>query len=223
MFKYIIMFIYFLSSSYLYANSQDEAFVYSPDKSLSVSISVKDGELSYSLFKDAKKILGPNVIDVKTNKSALSDDLNIEKTKTSFHSAQLVVPVASKSKYIKDEYNELKIDLSSSYSLIFRAYDEGLAYRVQLDESSRDIFVEHETVEFKFTKNYKAFFPRESSHFTHFEQYYDKIRLAQINSQSFGILPMLVDARDYKILISEASLRDYPGMFLRGTDRKSVV
>lgn len=86
------------------------------------------------------------------------------------------------------------------------------------------VIVNEETVEFNFADDYRLLFPEEESIFSHQERDYLELKLSEIDEERFASTPTLVDAGMLgKILITEAGLRDYPGMFLMGTDNENSL
>ena len=107
-------------------------------------------------------------------------------------------------------------------SLVFRAYDEGVAYRWQT-KFEGEIVVEDELAQFVFAGQPNSWFPEEESIFTHQERVYKYLPLAEIGPERFCSTGVLIDLKDgRKVYISESDLRSYPGMFLRGVGEGKV-
>jgi alpha-glucosidase len=130
---------------------------------------------------------------------------------------QVIEPVVKqKSASIRDYYNEIKIDFRHKYSLCFRAFNEGIAYRWE-SKSKEEMIVVSEEVNFNFDGNYLVWFPEEESMFTHQEREYLHIPLEEITHHRFSSVPVLVEINDGpKIAITETDLQDYPGFYLQG-------
>ncbi len=127
------------------------------------------------------------------------------------------VPVVrQKSERIRDRFNELEIRYKSDYSLIFRVYDNGIAYRFST-RFAGDITVEDEKCQLVFPAQTHIYFPEEESFFSHNERGYLYLPVDSIVAGRFCSLPALVESsRGVKILLTESSLEDYPGMWLAG-------
>lgn len=124
--------------------------------------------------------------------------------------------VRQKSERITDRYNELAIRFRGGYSVIFRVYDNGFAYRfnTRLDG---EITVEDERCRMIFPDQSHLYFPEEKSFFSHNERAYLYLPLDSIVPGRFCSLPALVESPGgTKILLTESSLEDYPGMWLTG-------
>jgi len=77
--------------------------------------------------------------------------------------------------------------------------------------------IRSETALFNFSKNSEAYFPREEEFFSHNERHYELKMLDSLGDKDLCSLPMLVTtSNEAKLLITESSLLDYPGMWLNG-------
>lgn len=124
---------------------------------------------------------------------------------------------------IKDSYNELTLKFKGNYNVIFRAYDDGIAYRF-VSTSRKPLIVKSEQAEFNFPADRQAFInyantsetvPLEEQFFNSFEQPYFHNLLSGWNKKRLGILPLVAEGvNGKKVCITEADLINYPGMFL---------
>lgn len=121
---------------------------------------------------------------------------------------------------IPDKYNQLTIKCKGDYGLIFRVYNDGVAYRFFTGKEG-EIIVANEVANFNFTADHKAWIPymwdyRGDEIFNHsFEALYDETRISEFRKDSLAFLPLMVDAgNNKKVVILEADLEDYPGMYL---------
>jgi alpha-glucosidase len=104
--------------------------------------------------------------------------------------------------------------------VIFRVYNDAVAYRF-FTKKKGEILVKHEEANFNFTDDHKAFLPymwdyRGGKIFnSSFEALYREIAISHFSSDSLAFLPVLVDVgNNRKVVILEADLEDYPGMYL---------
>ncbi|MCL1096124.1 glycoside hydrolase family 97 protein [Shewanella kaireitica] len=127
----------------------------------------------------------------------------------------LMPHVQQKSQHIKEHYNQITLAFNQNWQLTFRLFDQGLGYRFSTT-SGGDVTVISETAEFNFGQNLDVLFPEEKSFVSHNERLYLPMQLNAIEPSQFASLPLLVDGGDFKLVISETGLKDYPGMWLRG-------
>ncbi|MDR1091565.1 MAG: glycoside hydrolase family 97 N-terminal domain-containing protein, partial [Prevotella sp.] len=139
---------------------------------------------------------------------------------------QLISSPVYKRNQITDNYNELTLKFKGDYSIVFRAYNDGIAYRF-VSSSKKPFEVENEKAEFNFPAGQKIFVAYannsggafESQYMNSFEQPYHNISLSDWNKKRLGISPLVVEGTNgKKVCIVEADLMDYPGMFLYPTD-----
>ncbi len=206
-----------LSVSLLAISLQGKQYsVSSPSEKIEVIVSVNE-KISYSVLLDGKEIISPSTISMMLDDGlVLGENLNVKKVKT-VSISEIIKPVVQR-KYatIKDEYNLLHI-IFKGYSLQFRVYDEGTAYR-WLTEKKGVYKVLNEEVAFNFPGNHEIWFPEEKSMMSHQEREYLRLNLSDINEDRFCSTGMLVDCGNHaKVYISESDLTDYPGMFLKGS------
>ena len=125
----------------------------------------------------------------------------------------------------------MTIAFRGDYSIAFRLYNDGLAYRF-MTRKKGDIIVTDENATYNFSSDHKTFAPYvnstkptfEEQFSNSFEQPYVNEPITKLNSQRLMILPFLVELENgKKLCITEADLEDYPGMFLNNsTDKPSL-
>jgi len=188
----------------------------SPDKRIEVRIDVAD-KITYAVSCNNTDILAPSPISmVLDNKLTLGANPQITNTKIRTVNEEIRPVVPVKRKVIIDHYNEIAIDFAGNFGLVFRAYDDGIAYRFVTGFDKR-IKVYSEQVVFNFAKDYKIYFPEETNFITGSERSYKYLSISKISPKQFCSLPALVDINNGpKVLITEADLSDYAGLYLRG-------
>ena len=111
-------------------SAADSLSVSSPDKSIQVSVKM-DNAISYTVSRDKKMIVLPSVIDLTMGDGKkMSDLLSIQSKKITAVDQVITAAVPVQRKTIPDQYNELTIQLKQPFNLIFRVYNDGVAYRI---------------------------------------------------------------------------------------------
>ena len=138
---------------------------------------------------------------------------------------QTVEPtVRQKFARIRDNYNELRLTMEGGYAVVFRAYNEGAAYRLETSLPEKQVKIYGEEASFNFPANFIVYYPQEDSFFSHNERKYLPQRLHEIAPQFIASLPAVVDVLEgAKVAIAESDLEDYPGLFLRGTGGNGIA
>jgi alpha-glucosidase len=133
---------------------------------------------------------------------------------------QAVIPY--KFKNVVDHCNELLLKFKGDYAVRFRAYNNGVAYRIEVDKNG-EIIVNNEVCEFNFAGGCSVLFPEEKGFQSGYERLYTDTLLAAIGEKQFCSLPALVSSHDgIKTGITETGQSDYPAMFLKKTNRNAL-
>jgi alpha-glucosidase len=118
--------------------------------------------------------------------------------------------------------NELDLKLKGGFGIIFRAYNEGVAYRFYTTQSS-DIIIKEEQAEFNFNKDYMAYLPYTTNDkkpmAMAFQNVYDITPLSKAQPK-LAFLPVTVDCGSVKLTLLESDLEAYPGMFVQSQQGK---
>lgn len=193
--------------------------LYSPDNKILVCLNT-DNRLSYSVFSEDIQLLSSSLISLTVNEKILGNAPKLI-SKSQNNVNQQVKPKIYKKDIVDDCYNEYVFNFKQSYSVIFRLYNKGIAYRFVTDYKE-NITVQKEVSEFNFSGDYYCWIQyanrwgRGDKYYSTFENDYVKIPLSKVASTDTLIVsPMIVDLGRKKIAITEADLEDYPGMFLQ--------
>ncbi len=193
----------------------------SPDGKITVKIDIGN-DIKWSASLDGKAVITPGVISLTVNKEVLGKKpVLISKNRRQVNNT-IVVDVPRKNKIQADFCNELKLDFKNSYSLTFRAYNEGIAYRFET-KYKNEIIVNNETLNLNFNPGSQVFFPEEESIVSHYERSYLDTALASLAAGRFCSLPVLVTSGGVRVLVTDADLFDYPNMFLSATGTNSLT
>jgi alpha-glucosidase len=185
-----------------YANSFE---IKSPDESIKLTVSV-DNVISWTVS------LNDNII-IKNSKAGMDfssgPDFGVNpkvKDHTIKSFSSMIYPV---------------IMFKNDYQLIFRVYNDGVAYQfVDNGKSSRNVLSEQ--VSLTFPEGSKSLFPEEESMYSHNERFYLDKALSEISSNEFCSLPVVFITDNARVLFTETALHDYPGMFVRGNGNTTM-
>ena len=200
------------------ANAQQAAVkpltVASPNGLIVVSVTA-GSDLRWSVDVGGKPVLLPSSIGLTLDGGRVIGVLPRVRATTTRTVDQVLRPVVRvKRAEVRDRFSERRIDFTGDYSLIIRAYDDGVAYRF-VTKIPGDIEVRAEDASFRFAGDHLLYFPEETSFLSHQERSYKRLRIAEVGTR-FSSLPAIVETDGPKIAITEADLFDYPGMDLTG-------
>ncbi|MBS1745007.1 MAG: glycoside hydrolase family 97 protein [Bacteroidetes bacterium] len=192
--------------------------VLSPDGNIALYIEAGE-KLTWSVKDRGQDIIAPSSASMQLLDVVLGENIRIvssksEKINTSFNAINYIKST------VVDNCNQLTLNYKGGYGIVFRVYDDAVAYRF-FTKIKDSIIIKNETANFNFTNDDSAFIPiqwdyREGQNFNSaFEALYHHIPLSQFPKDSLAFLPLLVDAGNgRKAEIMEADLEDYPGMYL---------
>lgn len=197
----------------------------SPDSKVQVNISIAD-RITYAVNYGSEVILLPSAISMKLqNGIVLGGNPKLKNTKKQSVNHKIYPEIRQKRKEINDVYNELELVFQGNYSIIFRAYNDGIAYRFKTS-FSEEITVYNEESAYQFPSNDTLYFAQVNCDLKHgqdcfhtsFEELYKTIPISEIPTDKMAYSPVIVCLENLKVAITESDLIDYPGMFITGTN-----
>lgn len=141
---------------------------------------------------------------------------------------QIASPLYKKA-MVTDCYNEAEISFRGGYSVTFRAYDEGVAYRFNTQWGKQPVRVMQETMELPFTEGMTATVAYTNSTGTMeqqlantFENNYVTATLPELETERLILLPAYLRTKGGKhVCVTESDLEDYPGTYLYSPGREA--
>jgi alpha-glucosidase len=190
----------------------------SPNKAIELKVAVGP-TITYAVAFQGKPMIAPSTISMTLDAGrVLGKEAKVRNDKHRSVDDILTPIVAQKASKIPDVFNELTLEFAGNFALIFRAYDDGVAYRFSTSFPG-EITVVSEQAEFAFGSNHKLFFPEEESLQSHQERIFKYISLSEVTAKKFSSCPAVVDIEGGpKVAVTEADLEDYAGLWLTGAD-----
>lgn len=194
------------------------ASVSSPDGSIEIKVKLTD-HIYYNLSVDGKETMWYSPVSMETSQGDLGIEpvLLQQNTRSVDETIKTVWGIRSQ---VKDQYNELTLDFKKGFSLIFRAYNDGVAYRFKT-KLKGELLVYNENVELRFWKNLPVLDKHADSYTTSFEQLYTRERLRNITPQNLLPLPMVIRDDSITLTLLESDLYDYPGLYMSKSQTNS--
>lgn len=189
----------------------------SPDGRITVSVYAGD-RLAYDVTIDESTVIRGATLAMRIDGATLGMAPKLVAATTRQHDGIVVPPVRQKAVSYRDCYNELRLKMEEGYSVVFRAYDEGVAYRWEAALSQSQVTVFSEEMRLQFAGSYVVHYPEEQSFMSHNERHFLPRVLADLGPHNLASLPAVVDTGAAKLVIAESDVDDYPGLWLRGTD-----
>lgn len=191
----------------------------SPDKKIELTVEVGEG-ITWQVNHKETQVLLPSALSMTLSTGEkLGKNARISKSTQHFIDNSFETPFYKKSR-VTDQYNQLLLRFRGNYTLEFRAYNDGVAYRF-LTHRKGELTITNEESNFLFNADHKAFVPyvndmRGDERYSYsFESFYDEIHISEMAVDSLAIVPLLVDlGNGKKAVILESNVENYPGMFL---------
>jgi alpha-glucosidase len=133
--------------------AQSSYTLFSPDHRLEVRIHAAD-RISYDVLLYGKPLLQNSTLSININHVNLGAQPKVRATKQRSENKEIVCPVPQKSVRIREHYNELKLEMEADYAVVFRAFDEGVAYHFETSLPLTEAKVYAEEVRFNFAGDY---------------------------------------------------------------------
>ena len=198
----------------------------SPDGRLKATVQT-GATLTYSLERDGAPLLSPSEIGL-----TLADGTIIGPG-TKFRSPkrrsvdESINAILFKRSTVRDKFNELTLP-AKGFSVVFRLYDDGLAYRFV---SEKTVTVKNETANFCLAGDWTIYVPYVRKHIETLEGQYMSAQesqyavhpVSQWNKERIAFPPVTIDAGSVKLCLTEADLRNYPGMYFYNGDASTTL
>ncbi|MDR3260790.1 MAG: glycoside hydrolase family 97 protein [Tannerella sp.] len=196
----------------------------SPAGNIKLSVELKD-KIYYSISDSKNILLQNNELQLQLRDEVLGKNPKLASQKRASVDEKITPVVSFKFSTVENKYNQLLLNFKGNYSVEFRAFDDGVAYRF-ITRKKGEIDVMHEDINISFPDDYLLHlqYTGNTGFATYYEEPYTHIESKQWTPDSMmSVLPVLIDTRKgAKILVSEADLDDYPNCFLKGTGETAI-
>lgn len=194
----------------------------SPDRQVKATVSV-DEQLTYNLAYGNETLLDNCTLGMEIGEEKLGTNPKVVRASRKNVSETITPVVPLKYATVDNHYNQLLLKFRGGYSIEFRAFNNGFAYRFITDRKG-SMEVRNETFGLHFPGDYLLHMQQPGGFKTSYEEEYRHVESKEWKeSDRMALLPLLIDTRkDCKILFSESALSDYPGMFLKSRGANSV-
>jgi len=204
------------------ARTQTSYGLKSPDGRIEIHVRATE-RIRYDLVLKDKVLLQDSDLSINIDHNPLGVNPKVVAHKERSSNQVLEPVVRQKFAKIRENYNELRLEMEGGYAVVFRAYNQGAAYRLETSLSQNEVKVYSEEASFNFAGSHTVYYPQEESFFSHNERKYLPQAMNQIAPTAIASLPALVDVDGVKVAIAESDVEDYPGLWLRGTSGNGLA
>lgn len=197
-----------------FACSETDTVLTSPDGRIAVSVTLDlAGKPQYQVTVDGKELISPSSLGIESREWSLAANPTSVVGRTSLNE-QWTQPWGE-NKTVTNRYNEMAVAYSDSTSTLtvrFRAFDDGVAFRYEIDVNGTDsLTVTDELTQFNFAQEGESW-----SIPANFDTYELKYRHQPIAEVTDANTPFTFRTSEGVFgSIHEAALYDYPEMTLR--------
>jgi len=213
----------FFAAFVSYSSGQSTYTLASPDGRIEVKVRATD-RIRYDVSYKGEPVLHDAQIAMDVEHKNLGVNPKVSGTKQRGEDKILEPVVRQKFAKIHENYKELRLDFDGNYAVVFRAYNEGVAYRFETSLPESQVHVYHEEAIFNFASDHTVYYPLEESFFSHNERKYLPQQMSSIAPTALASLPAVVDVGDgVKVALAESDLDEYPGLWLHGTSGPALT
>lgn len=194
----------------------------SPDGKLTAAIEIDKG-IYVALLKGRTTILKLGNISIE-NYYIASRNPDFEVAKVIPRSVNEVIKpeIREKAATLINSFNELEIKFKKKYSISFRLFNEGLAYRYSISEKD-SLRIIRENLDLYLDAGDSLRFQSSETFNSPYETPYEHENITGIKAGKLISLPLLIEKRDgLFVMVTEADLYDYPGLWFKGTGQAQL-
>lgn len=178
-----------------------------------------DDAISLHVLNKGADILTIKKLVLTLDVAVLGVNPKVQKVTRSSSQKIIEVPVPTKFSTLIDHYQQLELVFKGGYSIIFRAYDNGIAYRFVTNLAVAEVKVQHENLVFAVNNARNTIWPYEYEKHanpmqSHFEYLFKNIQYDSISNTTVGLPVYFTGNNGAKIVFTESDLFDYPNLFL---------
>ena len=200
----------------------------SPDGKLSIEI--RSGEqLTYSLSRETQTLVAPSPIGLVLERGIVGENAKVSKAKCRTRVEEHIVSPHYRVPSFDVIYNELNLRLKGGHGIIFRAYNEGIAYRFYTT-SRTPLIIKDEIAMMNFDADYQTYRAYSTAsqgkdpYCMAFQNIYTKATLKNADKDNIAFLPVTVDyGNGVKATLLESDLESYPGMFIQSDGKTCAL
>jgi alpha-glucosidase len=216
----------FLLLNLSFSQQKQDFILTSPDGKIEVKILVND-KISWSISHGKDLILALSEMSMTLDENiVLGKNPVVLNSKKESIDATFDSPFYKK-KSVQNKYNQLVFNFKNDFSIEYRVFDDGAAYRF-ITKKKKDITVKNEEVVLNFDQDYNTLMPYvrdlrnpKDPYISSFESHYENKKISEFTKDTLAFLPFLIDYKNHKkAVFLEANLEDYPGLFVTNTKSK---
>lgn len=188
--------------------------VKSPDGRLEARVNAAE-TVEFSIYADGKPVIENIAIAMATDRLAFGKGSKIAGARNSSKNAEIANPFGVAAR-VPDKYNQLELDFSA-FKLVFRAYDEAVAYRFVSRLGNGKMDVLSETLNLPVSPNDTIITQFARGNITSYEEFFERVKISETQNRHSLLLPVLIKKGGATVAVVESDVQDYPMLrFVKG-------
>lgn len=214
----VLLFCMFITT----AHAQKNVSITSPDGQVCLKVTLSD-KVYYDIESHGETLIEKGhlgmILDCAT--LGINPVMKSKKVKTI---KETVTPIfALKHAQIENNYTSLIMNMKGNYSVEWRVYDDGFAYRILTNLKGR-VKVVSEDFNIQLKEDTRLVLQQPGGFKTSCEEEYTNVQSASWKADDrMSELPLVIAGKKQKMFVSEFDLFDYPGMFMKGNADNSLT
>ena len=193
----------------------------SPDGQTNVCVTLSDA-IYYDVVSHGETLLTRSIIGMQLSDRTLGEKPVLKKKSVKSVEETMTPIFPLKYSQVKNNYTLLTLDMEGGYSVDFRIYDDGVAFRMRTSLPGMIEIMQENTV-FQLADECDLVLQQPGDFKTGCEENYSLVKSSQWKkTDRMTELPVLIMGKNQKILLSEFDLVSYPGLFLKGNSDNSL-
>lgn len=210
------------------AAAQDSLRVASPDGRNTVTVSVREGGVYYAVSRGGQPVMLPSRLGFAFRADSLRSDLRITGSSRNAVDETWTQPWGEVAR-VRDHHNELRVQVAEGrapnrrFAVVFRAFDDGVGFRYELADSGGfgDFEMMEELTEFALADNARAWWiPANRPEPDRQEILYSSSPVSRLDTVHTPLTLQMTNGT--QVVIHEANLVDYAGMYLARTQNRTL-
>ena len=209
------------------AQAQKQYSLTSPDGKLKTNITTGK-QLTYDITFHNQQVLEASPLSMTLdNGEVWGENDKVSKVTRKSINGKISTPLYRANENVEN-YNELTLQFKD-FNVVFRAYDDGIAYRF-VNKGKKPFNVVDELVNYQFPTDATASVPYVkprkgvNKYANSFENYYANVPLSKVDQEKLVFLPVVVSLdNNVKVGITEVDLENYPGLYLIGQGNTQLL
>ncbi len=220
--KLVISFTFLCLFLNAFAQKTKTYQLFSPDQKNRITITAGD-RIRWSVQHGEITVLSPSTVAIEQVGAAFLPGATAVLRVKQQMIRDSITTVAYKKDRVINTCNELVLECKGNYSIVFRAYNDGVAYRF-ITRFPGETVINREEAVFNFPGDPLIHIPftsdlrQQEKYSCSFEEFYTTSKLSALPPDSLAYLPFMVELDDtLKAVMLEADVQDYPAMFVQRT------